>query len=662
MLAISFLTAALALGDFANLVIPVDCPDSSMFGRAQTLDGVANRNAMAVVVAGDRLYVGGRGGYLSVYDIASNPLKPRLLGRTEELASVRQLAVREDGLVGVVAREHGVWFVDCKDAAHLKVVGHFPSTSNCTGIDLAGNVCFVGGSKSGIDCLDITDPTHPQLIRNDRIEPIESQSVAYRDGWLYSSEWGGKCVTVWDCRDLAKMKRRAMANLAANGDGAWPQGRWLYAPTGWTSSDKASDGPRAGQMGLEIFDIVDPVHPKKMSRLDFEYTVPGGLDMWIARSCGNLVFVASNRSGLYAVDVTDKTAPRILDRWTKKGACIGSIAPGEGVVYIAGPGLGAWVIPAQGAKREKVDRGRPPMNVTHRPPRPLAPKGFHRWLPSDTSRTACVTGLAVKDDFCYAACGAAGLYVLELSSEGIRELTCIPLAECMDVSIAGNRLFVAAGRDGFIGYEFVSPTEFKEILREPSKGARDVYAYGDGCRWVSFNSTVYDIADRTTPKPLVSLVHQARWNKFMCPDLIAGRWTAGNSSLKYFGWADLQADPVVELPIKGYKSKSGAMCAFGDKAFIADNGMWAIVEPGATTPPEMKPFPQGGVSRGLPRSKGTRVSISGAGAAAAVWDFADPASPKLLKNYAFGTAADVAAFWRDDIVIPARMMGVLLPR
>ena len=58
-----------------------------LFRKAQPLDGSANRDAMAVVVEGDRLYVGRRGGYLSVYEIASNPLKPRLLGRTETLAS-----------------------------------------------------------------------------------------------------------------------------------------------------------------------------------------------------------------------------------------------------------------------------------------------------------------------------------------------------------------------------------------------------------------------------------------------------------------------------------------------------------------------------------------------------------------------------------------------
>ena len=648
----------------------------AVFGKAVPLDGAFCKGAMSVATEGDRLYVGGRG-FVAVYDISSDPVRPRLLGRTEDIVSVRQLAV-QDGLVCVVAREQGVWTVDCRDAAHPRVLGHLPSTSNCTGVDLAGNVCFVGGSRSGIDFVDISDPARPQLIRNVRQEPVESQSVAYRDGLLYSGEWGGKCVSVWNVRDMKAIRRLSLAKTASNGDGCWPVGRWLYAPTGWTSSDKSHTAPRPGQMGLEIFDIADPESPRRVSRLDFQYVKPGWLDMWLARSCGNLVFVAANCGGLYAVDVADKSAPRILDRWIagggkgkiaaevrangRLGKCVGALAPGEGVVYVAGPGLGGWVVPAKGAHREPPVRGTPPVNWSVRPPRPPVPEAFHRWLPSDASLTACVTGLAVRDDVCYAACGAAGLYVLELSGAGIREVKRLPLSECMDVAVAGNRLFVAAGREGFVGYEIVSPAELRPFMRMKSLGARDVYAYGDGTRWVSFNTTVHDISDPTAPKPLVSLVHQSRWNKFMCPDLIAGRWTSGNSSLKNFGWADLLADPVVETPIRGYASKGGAMCAFGEKAFIADGGKWAIVEPGSTEPPQMKPFPKGGCSRGLPRAKGPLVSLSGAGGTVGIWDFSDPEHPKHVRDYVFKVACDAVSFWRDRVVIPAREAGVLLPK
>lgn len=649
-----------------------------VFGAATLLEGDFAADALAVELEGERLYVGGRG-FIAVYDVGADPVRPRLLGKTDGIATVRQMAIH-DGIVYAVARSEGLWITDCRNPKAPKTVGHLPLTLNSTGVDVAGNVAFVGGSRSGIGFVDVSDPTRPQLVAIVRQEPVESQSVAYRNGHLYSGEWNAKCVSVWDCRDLKDIRRVAQSALPSNGDGVWPVGNWLYACTGWSTADKKRDAqPRPGQMGLSIFDISAPAAPKAVGRVDFEYCKASGIDMWIPRSSGDLVFCAQNLSGLYAVDVSNKAKPRVLDRWilpagkgagfAKKAAVgqpsrlIASVAVGDGVVYMAGPGgVGARVLTAKGARREAVDRGTPPVNWSVRPPRPPAPKGFHRWLPEDPSLAATVTGLAVKDDTCYVAAGTAGLFVLALSKDGIRELRRIPLAECMDAAVAGNRLFVAAGRGGFIGYEIHSPTELREFMRYPSKGARDVYAFGDGKRWVVFNTGIHDIGDPGNPKFLVGLVHQSRWNKFMCPDLIAGRWAAGNSSLRFLGWADLLADVVVETNVRDYVPSGGAMCAFGAKAFLADGGKWAIVEPGSTEPPKMRAFPKGGVEHGLPRAKGTLVALAGAGGRVGVWDFSDPEKPKPLKSYSVPGSCEPVSFWNDDVVIPALTLGVLLPK
>lgn len=673
----TLVACSLLLFAFAPANAAVKYQTGDVFSKAVALEGIDTTQAMACAMEGTRLYVGGD--YLAVFETKDDPLHPKLLGQTKEMAKVRQVAV-QDGIAYVVARENGVWIVDCRDPARPKTLSQFTTPSNCTGVDAAGPVCFIGGSGAGLEILDVSDLAHPQQIAAFKQDPMESQSVAYRDGILYSSEWGGKCVSIWDVRDLADIKRLAIAPIASCGDGAWPSGRWLYAPTGWLISDKEKGTePHPGQMGLEIFDIADPAAPKRTARLDFDYVGATGLDMWIARSCGDMVFVAANAGGLYAVDATDKTAPKILDRWVEPGVtgaaakkklattrpsvCVGSLAIGDGVVYVTGPKQGVWAVPAKGAKIEPVKRGKPPANYTTRPARPEVPAGFHRWLPADTNLTANVTGLAVKGDTFYAACGPAGLYALGLSAGGIKELKRFPLGTCTDAAVAGNRLFVAAGREGFIGYEIVSPTELREFMRLPSYTARDVYAYGDGTRWVSFNTTVYDISNPAEPKSLVGLVHQARWNKFMCPDLIAGRWVSGNTAGKYFAWADLMADTVEEQKIAGYKSKTGAMCAFGDKGFIADNGKWAIVEPGCTDAPTMKSFPKGGgVKSGLPRASGSKVAISGAGSSVSVWDFSNPANPKLSRTYSFGSKSDAISFWGERIVIPARTAGVLMPQ
>ncbi|MBQ6010228.1 MAG: hypothetical protein IJL17_16980 [Kiritimatiellae bacterium] len=119
-------------------------------------------------------------------------------------------------------------------------------------VKVAGDVCFVGGSKSGLEFIDVSRPQNPQLIRCVKKEPVESQSVAYRDGLLFSGEWGGKCVTIWDARGMASPTRLACCPLASNGDGVWVDGNWLYASTGFSVEDKKPGATaHPGQMVLK---------------------------------------------------------------------------------------------------------------------------------------------------------------------------------------------------------------------------------------------------------------------------------------------------------------------------------------------------------------------------------------------------------------------------
>jgi len=643
------------------------------FGKAVKVAEGAAGSGRCVNIEGDLLYVGGRE-TLGVYSLSGDPLRPKLLGETKDIAAARQIAL-QGGMAYVAARANGIWVVDCRNPAKPFVAGHYPSTANCTGIDVAGDVCFVGGSKSGLEFINVSRPQRPQLIRCVKKEPVESQSVAYRDGLLFSGEWGGKCVTIWDARDMTSLKRLACCALESNGDGVWVDGKWLYASTGFSKDDKMP-GAKAhpGQMGLEIYDVANPRAPKKVSRVDFEYCKPCTYDMWLVRVADGLAFCTATGGGLYAVDVSDKSAPKVVDRWMPENKhSVTSVAVGDGAVYVTVMNSGTWAIAAKGAQRVAVERGQPPANASLRTPRPEAPKGFHRWLPSDTSLSANVTGLAVTGDVCYAAAGTAGLFVLELSENGITEKQRIPLAECMDVAIAGDRLFVAAGWEGWIVYEMEPSGELKEIARVPSAVARDVYAYGDGMRWAAFNTTVYDISDLAKPKPLACLVNQSRYNKFLSPDLIGGKWVAGNSALKYFSWLDVVAQPCDppegrdkrDPPVRkmeGYVSRMGGMCAFGEKAFLADNGGWALVEPGGQDAPRLRPFPNKKRVMGLPRWNGGKlVALSGCDRTASIWEFGDPENPRLVAWLALPCPVDAASFWRDTLVIPARLQGVLVP-
>ena len=127
-----------------------------VFGQAVKVTEGAAGSGRCVNVAGDLLYVGGKE-TLGVYSLAGDPLRPKLLGEAKDIASARQIAL-QDGMAYVTARANGIWIVDCRNPAKPFVAGHYPSTANCTGIDVAGDVCFVGEAV----CRG-TLPVHGQL-------------------------------------------------------------------------------------------------------------------------------------------------------------------------------------------------------------------------------------------------------------------------------------------------------------------------------------------------------------------------------------------------------------------------------------------------------------------------------------------------------------------
>ena len=133
--------------------------------------------------------------------------------------------------------------------------------------------------------------------------------------------------------------------------------------------------------------------------------------------------------------------------------------------------------------------------------------------------------------------------------------------------------------------------------------------------------------------------------------------------MKYFSWLDVVAQER-DIPIRkmeGYASRMGGMCAFGEKAFLADNGGWAIVEPGGQNVPQIRPFPGKKRVTGLPRWNGGKlVAVSGGDRTASIWDFSDVENPRPVRRFALPCATDAASFWRDTLVIPARLQGVLV--
>ena len=675
-----------------------------VFGKPTAVEGVSS-HIMAVCLEGNRLYVGG-GPDFYVLD-TSEPLRPKPLGHVAGLAGVRQIAVR-NGMAYVSAREAGLWIVDATDPARPRVRSRFDCCELATGVDVAGDVVFLGQRQNGVEFIDVSDPDHPAHIAMRKTD--ESQSVKYRNGYVYSGDWGTAKLTVFDARDMKNIRQVAYEDLWGFGDGVWLKGKYLYAATGHHAKHRdlaalpfkgvdsealrlyGGAGPGAGcGHGLDVFDVSDPAHPKRVGRADYPPLYVRGLDMWTPRTSTNsdIVFCAATHNGLFAVDCADPANPKVVDRWTAPLAahpewpscCIGSVAVGNGCVYAGGMGCGLVVLPAKGAAQEKFEQGPPPANASFREPYPTDEKEFWAWKPSKPGQARAV---AVSGHVVYAACGDAGLHVLKVKPEGgfekIGGLAGHP--HVFDVQVDCTRLYTAEGLDGFGFYEMDGPTGFREIGRLPQIGPNNNVALAV---WVAGRdhlvlssrnggSWLYDISDATHPKALFRFGSCPGWDKYMMDAPIGGgRYMAYNNAHTSIIWIDLKSplQPCLATVTKyNFIPLNSGICRFSDDKALAMIGTgYAFLDPNEGDPPDRSrwqanPLP-GPKMSGIPRKdpSGTRVvKTCRISREVALYDFADPGSPVFLKHWKVSGNPDIAAFCNGKVVIPCGHQGVLLQK
>jgi len=263
--------------------------------------------------------------------------------------------------------------------------------------------------------------------------------------------------------------------------------------------------------------------------------------MWTPRTSAgsDIVFAAQTHNGIFAVDCSDPAKPKTLDRWTFPLAdhpewpscCIGSIAVGDGCVYVAGLGCSVQAIPAKGAAKETFRQGEPPKNADFREPYPTDEKEFYVWKPAKPGQARAValrsgTEAGTRASaFVYAACGDAGLHVLKIRPEGgfdkIGELAGHPTV--FDVQVEGNRLYTAEGLEGWAVYEMDGVASFREVARrkwldDKRDPALCVWKPRPGFVVLSTRRngvSVFDEKDLNAERPLVRVGGSPGWDKYL---------------------------------------------------------------------------------------------------------------------------------------------------
>lgn len=212
-----------------------------------------------VAVAGNVAYID-RGLRLEVLDI-TDPLAPRMIGRSALLPGRAQVAAVSDGQVYMVER---VWqgdahadrlfVVDVTDPAAPRLRGRLDlGANNLLEVVVRDGLLYGAGAKSGLLVLDVRDPDRPRYLT----------AVA---------------------TDLPAL------GLAVDGD------RLLVAV-----------GSNARSGGLRVFGLADPTRPRLMGTLDV------GQDARTVAPVGRYALLATWEN-LFVVDLADPAAPRVASQ------------------------------------------------------------------------------------------------------------------------------------------------------------------------------------------------------------------------------------------------------------------------------------------------------------------------------------------------------------
>lgn len=671
--------------------------------------------SLALEIENGRLYALESGG-LSIYDI-DDPEHPKKLGSVAGMGNVRQLRVQGQTAF-VTSRQCGLWAVDVSDEDAPAIISNFDAVEMATGLDVAGDVAFIGNRVYGIQCIDVSDPVHMKHVSSYTTD--ESQSVFYRDGLLFSGDWAGGEVTVLDVSNLSAPKPVSSIKLDGYGDGMAVRGNLLFASTGQHKKSGPIEERYGAGHGLDIFDISDPKNPVKLSKTAFPSIYFGPCDYWTPRLSGHYCFASDTINGLFLLDISNPSQPRILgnlilpksdpenpkkgvpyeqimDPGIPQGDPVSSIAVGDGVLYMSGNYTGIYLANFPGiASPEARDAGELP-DLPEQPFPGEAADAFYSSGPEPSEPTRAV---AIHGDIAYTANVWDGLKIYQLSDDGISQIGQVDIEYAADVKRSGSRLYVAEGQNGIGVYQIKSPTEIEEIGRLDvlDKGLNFVqflwaFEGTDTIAATCAHTRVYfvDFSDPKNPKIILSESGRGLlYGNYGSQDLAAGRYFGLSRQGAGFMVFDLHGKQASQVWLDGFPlcSQTGSAAAMGDELLVMRAGGYARFDPEhpvATKELTRYKFPgqdvlpddvpdDSAISRSLfPKSEweGMPYYDSTSGHLAIVnrifknlrtYDFSDKDHPKPLKHIILRSNAYAPAFWKGRVVLPGGYSGLLLEK
>ena len=231
-----------------------------------------------------KVYVAYGAAGLRILDV-TNPTSAALLSTTALGGDSRGVAV-SGNYAYVAARDSGVYVVDATNPANpaklktLKIV-------RANGLVCSGNYLYVAAGDSGLGIVDITAPASPALVAYSHPGGQTGENVALAGNVLGLTDYSK--ILFFDLTTPATPVGKGTTSVFRTGDEGFAiAGNYAYVPDGDT---------------LKIFGIANLLAPALISRI---YT--GGYG-YMAAVAGNYCYVASEATGVRAINITNPAVP-----------------------------------------------------------------------------------------------------------------------------------------------------------------------------------------------------------------------------------------------------------------------------------------------------------------------------------------------------------------
>lgn len=246
---------------------------------------IDNYDAGGVAVVGNLAYVSARNG-LSIYDI-SNPAAPAL--RSLSLpAGFQPGPIQVANGIAYAAGEQLMSF-DVHNPAHAELIDVYSTKSAILDIELTQTTAYIAANSAGMQLLELGAGSLSFTSALENGSYVERLAVAGNLAVLV----GRNLIQIVDAqRGRAFLERGRIDRVPQALDVRLGAGVIYIA---------------AGSAGLQIFDVRDPVNPRRLS----VFLPQEGYEARFVELAGTLVYVGSSQRGLDVLDVSVPSRPRL---------------------------------------------------------------------------------------------------------------------------------------------------------------------------------------------------------------------------------------------------------------------------------------------------------------------------------------------------------------